>query len=252
MSHKFKYLYSVITVLVLSGCGSTINLDTELPVENNESVLVKDDTVVEPTVFENQNIEVTLNEKLNNEVKFGIDELNRTIIDDFEKNKMLIDIECQDDLLNIEDKSISAYEYSLYDYKNLEKMREDAERVIGDLAMRLDNNPDESLSLAYEQEIARLKLEYKSARIKAWYNEIEKMKAESLEEIEQYSSSRFECDIRYAENEAERDRMLYVAKMSAEANEMYDAKLIKLDSQLREVEVEIDSVNNESFDGMLF
>lgn len=250
MKHKLKYLSSAIAVLLLAGCGSTGNIETESPLQVNDTQLVNDVALEESVVAENLTPIEPILEENSHETNVGIDELNRTIIDDFEKKKMLIDLECQADLLKISDRSISMSEPPHHAQQRFENMREDAERVIGDLAMRLDNNPDETLSLAYEQEIARLKLEYEAARVKTWQNEIETIKAQKLEEIDKSSSAKFECDVRYAENEAERDRMLYVAKMSAEANEMYDATLNKLERQLSEIEAEIDSVNEESFDGI--
>ncbi|ELP5898485.1 hypothetical protein QTV49_000359 [Vibrio vulnificus] len=250
MKCKLKYLSSVIAVLILAGCGSTSNIETMSPLQVNDSQLIIDVAVEGSVIADNVTPTEPVLEETFYEGSFGIDELNMTIIDDFEKKKMLIDLECQSDLIKISNRIIPISEPPHHIHQRFDKMREDAERVIGDLKMRLDSNPDENLKLAYEQEIARLKLEYEAERVRVWQNEIEAMKVQKLEEIEKSSSAKFECDIRYAENEAERERILYVAKMSAETNDVYDATLNKLAEQLLEIEAEIDSVNEDSFDGV--
>lgn len=245
-----KYLLPAIAVLLIAGCESISYMEKKPPLQVNDSKFLNNVALEESDFAESSSpVEPTIEES-SHEVNIGVDELNRTIIDDFEKKKMLIDLECQSDFLKIRDRSVSTPKPTHDAHQRFLNMKDDAERVIDDLTMRLDSNPDETLSLAYKQEIARLKLEYEAARVKDWINEIETIKRKELEEIDKSSSAKFECDIRYAENEAERDRMLYIAKMSAETNDMYEVKLNKLDSQLSEIEAEIDSVNEESFDGV--
>ncbi|KDM90846.1 hypothetical protein [Photobacterium galatheae] len=248
MKHKVKYAVMAMIAGSLLGCETTLQLEKEYAIDGK--YIQVSEIISEGNIRPSE--QITENITSDSVSQSRIEELRKTIEDDFQKQKMLIDLDCKGDMLDIDVRTLSLIEPPQYPSQELEQMKEDADRVINDISVRLENNPDESLVLAYTQEIARLKLEYKAANIKAWQTEIESMKHQKLEEIDKASSSQFECNMRYAENESERNRMLYVAEMGEQATINFDATLDKLSNQLEEIIAELDNVNNEAFDGILF
>lgn len=243
MAYKLKLLAASVMAVALTGCGSTTAIQ---PVDTTASTnLAAHDAVKVQAIGELPLMMAPTDPSLENFSEIKIQELKNTITDDFNKKMMIIDMECQTQKVDFS----TGVEPPYIQSDQFAEMTEEAEQLLSDMADRMGENPDPSLQFAYEQEVARLKIEFRIAELEQKLSDIEFQKARELNKVDRLSSDLFECAARASEAKAEMERQLRVVELGQNVSNIYDPAIIELTNQLVEARYELDTVNAESFEG---
>ena len=78
------------------------------------------------------------------------------------------------------------------------------------------------------------------------------MRAYELDVATKKAAAKFECSVKHAENDYNKERMLEVIQRGDKVNKKFANELVKLENQLEESKVELDMLNTEAFDGIIF
>lgn len=243
MAYKLKLLAASVMAIALTGCGSTTAIQS---VDTTESNSLAPQDAVEVQLISESPLMVTPTEiTLGAFSEIKIQELKNTIIDDFNKKMMVIDMECQTQKVDFS----TGVEPPYIQPDQFIGMTEEAEQLLSDIADRMGENPDPNLQFAYEQEVARLKIEFRIAELEQKLADIEFQKSRELNKVDRLSSELFECAARASEAKAEMERQLRVVELGQNVSNIYDPAIIELNNQLVEARYELDTVNTESFEG---
>ncbi|MCY9860957.1 hypothetical protein OTK49_00180 [Vibrio coralliirubri] len=243
MAYKLKLLTASVMAIALTGCGSTAVLN---PVSNiSDSNLALADKTGVQVIEQSHSVDSESVASLEESSEIKIQELKNTIMDDFSKKKMIIEMECQPQKVHFATSIESPYTRM----EHFDSMKDEAEQILADMSDRMGENPAPSLQFAYEQEVARLKLEFQIAELEEMLNDVESQKSRELNKVVRYSSDLFECAARATEAKAEMERQIRIVDMGQNVSIIYDSKIIDLTNKLVEARYELDSVNSESFEG---
>ena len=234
MKISLKYNVVALSFSLLVGCGSMNPLPEEM-------LIASETTIKEPVKNNNTLLQPSSGESKNSE-------LEKEISNDYLKRLMVLDMECGSSLLEYSKNIEPPY----VDFSRLNKMQSDGEVVIEDLANRLNANPSADLKIAYEQEIARLKLEYLIEYYQQSIESVENQRSVQLDNISNKESLIYKCSVDKAEATAEKDRLLKLVDLSSEVEKVFAPTINELTDKLREAEIELDMVNQEAFDDLMF
>jgi hypothetical protein len=251
MTHKLKLLSFAVAAILLSGCQSTppsepndtVALATNAPEDVAQQVIENNTETVEADIFVNQSM-------ADNEYESS--ELVRAVIDDYKKERMLIQMSCDEKEASIKEKHYVAYGSNGDNGAEFIELRNQAEQVIEELEAKLGDGTDEVMQLTYEVEIARLKLEFEIASLERRITEIETMRAYELDVATKMAATKLECNVKRAEADYDKERMLEVIQHGDKVNKKFTHKLEKLEEQLEISKTELEELNSKAFDGIIF
>lgn len=236
-------------VVLLSGCQASTSLDNQsalIPERSNDSVVLMDAERPLPDISDISDIAI---EDSHNEL--SEQELRRSIIEDYQKEKMIIDVDCESKISAAEQSSFELGVGHLMGNDN-DDLKRAAEIMISDLESRLGDGSDETLQLAYELEIARLKLEFQVSGLEKELNELESMKEFEIDKADKIAAIKFECAVKNSENSHNKDRMSSLIEKGSAISSKFEKKLSKTERKLEEAQFELETLNSEAFDGLIF
>lgn len=250
MTHKLKLLSIAVAAVVLSGCQSTPSEpnDAVAPVTNAPEDVVQH--VIESKA-ETLEADVLVQQSMADN-NYESNELIRSVIEDYQKERMLIQMSCDEKEASIKGMHYGVYGGNVDNGADFMELRDQADQVIKELEANLGDGSDEAMQLTYEVEIARLKLEFKIASLERGINEIETMRAYELDVATKLAAAKFDCSVKHAENDYNKERMLEVIQQGDNVNKKFTHELEKLEGQLEESKMELDMLNSEAFDGIIF
>lgn len=246
MKLKLNLIGAAITVTLLSGCQTTpvqITDNKVFPKEVNKNTPPIETIKISSSASSNHK----KNSKFND---FGSQELRKTINDDYYKEKMLIEMECQSKLSEASESTPNTAP-TLF-RNNGTKLKDEADRVISELESRLSDGSDKELQFAYEVEIARLKLEFQISSLEQTLTEFEVLKEFELDKANLLSSIEYECAVRHSENRQNKTRMLDLIERGIQISDKFNEKIMSIEDSLDESRMELESLNTETFDGIMY
>ena len=235
MKITLKYIAVAISLSLLVGCGSAPQTQESKLLISGEEITTNKETVGDLSMLKTPD---------NNKT----DEIKLEITSDYAKRLMVIDMECESSLLEYSDEVSAPY----IETSDLDLMLAEGDAVIEDLTNRLNVSPSEELKMTYEQEIARLKLEYSIEDYKQSLLGVEIQKATQLDLISNKASVIFECSVKRAEALAEKERLLSLVDMSSKVEKIFNSTIDDIENKLAEAEIELEMVNQEAFDDLMF